>query len=161
MCKLQQEKLCAAENYLRHLDEIRRRAISAISKKNACATKKVFLLARADPQEKRALFDEMTKQTRNAKEEIIKYIKQQETYSHTLIKLLNNASWTTEMTKIIQKAIRSQQIAGKFLVDISTKVPRDVNSLFGQFERKVKEIEQNLKKMESGVPRRGQKCYEC
>lgn len=110
----------------------------------------------SDSKQKHKLFSEVAKELHDAKENITAYIKEQENNSYSLIKLLNNAPWVSEMTRIIQGAVRRQTMAAKFLVMISNSVPLNVNSRYADFEEKVKETEQVISN--SGTSQNGKVC---
>lgn len=97
---------------------------------------------RDDPKKKRELFEGVVSELHSAKEAITAYIKEQEQISYGLISMLNNAPWVSEMTRIVQNAMRQQSIAAKYLVNISHKVPHDVNLRYGHFESVMKRTEE-------------------
>lgn len=110
----------------------------------------------SDSKQKHKLFGELKEELRDAKENITAYIKEQENESYSLIQMLNNAPWVSEMTRIIQDAIRTQTSAAQNLVLISNSVPLNVNSRYAGFEEKVKETEQVLSN--SGKSQNGKVC---
>lgn len=143
LTQLQRKQSCGCETYLRNLGEIRRRAISVITRKSLCVLKSIFYMSEK-PEKKRQLFEEVLNELHSAKKAITAYIKAQEQISYGLISMLNNNPWVSKMTDIVTNAIRQQTLAAKYLCTISKTVPEDVNLRYGHFESEMRRIEETV-----------------
>lgn len=148
------QQSCGCENFLRRLNEVRRRSNNAISQKSTCVMQEISMSKNLPRAEGSQYEQELEKEKNDAKKAISNYIDQVENRAHFLVKVLSNSPWVSEITRIINEAEQRQKRAAEDLLEIAKKVPVDVNTRYAVIEQKLKKIEEKVAK----TPRE-RKCF--
>lgn len=132
------------KNFLSHLDVVRQDVLTQIEDRTTAVWDRIMKNPKVDTADTESLLTEMNEGVNESRNEILRFIEQQEVDVTELVASLKSTDFITQLGKSIRELTRKDSVSATQILKMTKNLGKEINNLYAPLEEKINEISSHL-----------------
>lgn len=132
------------KNFLSHLDVVRQDVLTQIEDRTTVVWDRIMKNPKVDTADTEGLLTEMNEGVNESRNEILRFIEQQEADVTELVASLKSTDFIAQLGRSVRELTRRDSVSATQILKMTKNLSKEINNLYAPLEEKINEISRHL-----------------